>query len=112
MPYIKTTTSISIPNKEKLKAALGKIISLIPGKSEDWLMLSFEENKDLYFKGKKTEKAAFVEVKIFGSCSKESKNKVVKEICSLLNTELNIKGDSVYITFQEISDWGYDGALF
>ena len=41
MPYIKTTTNVSVPaDKEQIiKQKLGKAIEIIPGKSERWLMI-------------------------------------------------------------------------
>ncbi|EDK33714.1 hypothetical protein [Clostridium kluyveri] len=33
-------------------------------------------------------------------------------ICSLYEKELDIPGDSIYITFSEVSDWGFNGKLF
>jgi len=42
MPFIDTKTNVTITKeKEKeLKERLGKAISIIPGKSESWLMLA------------------------------------------------------------------------
>ena len=114
MPFIdsKITLKISEEKKEKIKSELGKIISVIPGKSESWLMVGINDDYRLYFKGEKKEKAAFVEVKIYGSADKSAKDKVTSLICSLYEKELDIPKDSVYITFQEIGDWGWNGGLF
>ncbi|MFL0197569.1 phenylpyruvate tautomerase MIF-related protein [Clostridium sp. WILCCON 0269] len=114
MPYInsKLTVELSPKQREDLKSKLGEIISAIPGKSEEWLMVSFDDDKTIYFRGKEMDKAAFVEVKIFGTTEREYKNKVTDLICSLYEKELNIPKDSIYITFSEVSDWGFNGTLF
>jgi len=114
MPYInsKLTVKLSEQDKEHLKSQMGEIITAIPGKSEEWLMVSFDDNETIYFRGKKMEKAAFIEVKIFGTTEREYKNKVTDLICCLYETELNIPKDSIYITFSEVSDWGFNGELF
>jgi phenylpyruvate tautomerase PptA (4-oxalocrotonate tautomerase family) len=114
MPYInsKLTVKLSEEDEENLKSELGEIIGAIPGKSEEWLMLSFDDNKTIYFRGKKMEKAAFIEVKIFGTTEREYKNKVTDLISSLYERELSIPKDSIYITFSEISDWGFNGEMF
>lgn len=114
MPYIdsKVTVTLSEEKKEKLKSELGKIITLIPGKSESYLMLGFEDNYSLYFKGKKLDFGAFVEVKIFGSAEKAALSNVTKEICALFLRELNIPSDCVYIKYEEVSNWGYNGFNF
>ena len=52
MPYIKTSTNVQI-NEEKLniiKTKMGEAIKLM-GKTEEWLMLEFDDNMKMYFKG-------------------------------------------------------------
>ena len=51
MPYIDTKVTISLPDnkKEELKKELGKIVNNIPGKSEKFLMIGFQDNYTLYF---------------------------------------------------------------
>ena len=46
MPFInsKISTPISIEQEQALKTRLGQAISIVPGKSESWLMLGFEPN--------------------------------------------------------------------
>ena len=53
MPFIHTQASLPIPpEKEKaLARRFGQAISLLPGKNESYLMLSFTENARLYFEG-------------------------------------------------------------
>ena len=53
MPFISTKTNVSV-SKEKetqLKERLGQAISIIPGKSENWLMLAIEGDIPMYFRG-------------------------------------------------------------
>ena len=54
MPYINTITSVGINGRKQqvIKDRMGKAIELIPGKTEDWLMLSFRDNVDMFFKGR------------------------------------------------------------
>lgn len=114
MPYINSrlTKKLNEEDKEYLKTKLGQIISEIPSKSEEWLMVSFDDDKIIYFRGNKMEAAAYIEVKIFGTTEREYKNKVTNLICELFETKLNIPSDSIYITFSEISDWGWNGEMF
>lgn len=114
MPYINTTTTVKLTekNKDSLKAKLGEIIAEIPGKSEEWLMVGFKDDNTLYFRGEKEERAAFVDVRIFGTALREHKEKVVSKICSLLKEELSIEKDKIYITFEEVKDWGWNGEMF
>ncbi|PJI07408.1 MULTISPECIES: phenylpyruvate tautomerase MIF-related protein [Clostridium] len=114
MPFINSTVTVKLneAKKDKLKAEFGKLIEILPGKSESWLMIGFKDNYPLYFKGEKKDKAAFIEVKIYGGADKASKNKLTSEISSLIEKELSIPKDSIYITIEEISDWGWNGGLF
>ena len=43
MPFINVMTNSEIKDKDALKAELGNDITAIPGKSEAWLMVKFED---------------------------------------------------------------------
>ena len=47
MPFINVKTNINIENKDVIKEELGKLISILPGKSETWLMVDIEDNKNM-----------------------------------------------------------------
>ena len=68
MPVIHTHVSVSTTpeQREALKAAYGKAITAVPGKSEGWLMCPFEDNMPIYFGGSDDQPAAYVEVNVFG----------------------------------------------
>jgi len=72
MPYIntKTTVTVNLEKREAIKKKFGKAIELIPGKSENWLMGSFDDKSAMYFKGSDERPLAFVEVKLFGKSKK------------------------------------------
>lgn len=114
MPFIdsKITLKLSDDKKELLKTKLGQIITTIPGKSESFLMVGFDDNYSLFFGGKKLEKGAFVEVKIFGSASDEALAKVTKQICDLYKEELDIDPAAVYVKYEFVSHWGWNGNNF
>lgn len=114
MPFInsKITLKLSEEKEEIIKQRLGQAIAIIPGKSESWLMVGFEDDYKLYFKGDKCEKAAFVEVKIFGSASSQVYDQMTSEICRIYGEELGIPADHIYVTYQDISDWGWNGGNF
>ena len=54
MPYISTKVNIPVSKDAETKLAekYGEIITLVPGKTERWLMLSFEDEARLWFGGK------------------------------------------------------------
>lgn len=114
MPFIntKTTVEISDEKREEIKTLLGKAISIIPGKSENWLMLGFEDNVKMYFKGDNTKPTAFVEVKIFGKAAAEDYNALTKEITHIINSVLDIPSDRIYVKYEEVQHWGWNGNNF
>lgn len=114
MPYInsKVTVNLTEEKTEILKKELGSIISDIPGKSENYLMVGFEDNYSLYFQGKKLEYGAFIEVKIYGKSSKSALNEMTKDLCDLFKRELNIPGESIYVKYEEVENWGWNGSNF
>lgn len=114
MPFIDSKVSVSISEeKEKeLKARLGQAISLIPGKSESWLMTGFEDEYHLYFKGDNTQPMAFVEVKVFGKENPSAFGALTEEICKIFNEVLGIAPDHIYVKYEAVSNWGWNGGNF
>lgn len=114
MPYIRTTVSneISDSARENIKTKLGQAIALIPGKSEAWLMLAFEDNVNMYFKGNGSEEYAYVEVSLFGSTSDEAYDRLTAAISEIINEELGIDRANIYIKYEEAEHWGWNGSNF
>lgn len=114
MPFIgsKVSVKISKEKEEIIKKKLGEAIKLIPGKSETFLMVGFEDNYSLYFGGEKLEKGAFIEVKIFGKSSKDAYDALTAEICNIYEKELNIPQDKIYVKYEEVANWGWNGKNF
>ena len=113
MPFINTkTTQIITPETEiKLKKDLGRAIECIKGKTESWLMLCFEENQKLWFQGT-DEPAAMVEVDILGKASDKEYEELTKQICTILNAELQIPQNRIYVKYLEYIHWGWNGNNF
>ena len=111
MPFIHTRVNRPIdPAAEKEMARkLGKAIELL-NKSESWLMLQFEDNCHLYFKGDSQKPLAFVNVKLLGGASKEQYNSLTAEITHILADTLSISPDGVYVEYDETDYWGWNGA--
>lgn len=114
MPFIDSKVSIAIsPQQEQeLVQRLGKAISIIPGKSESWLMTGFEQNYHLYFRGENNAPTAFIEVKIFGNEQKDAFSSLTSEICKIFYDVLNIAEDYIYIKYEAVSNWGWNGNNF
>lgn len=113
MPFINTKYSQEItPEQEKqLKTELGKAAAII-GKSEGWLMLGFEQNCTLYFRGERSEKIAFVDVSMYRGADSAACNMLTKEICRLYGEVLGVPADKIYIKYSSTNDWGWNGGNF
>lgn len=114
MPFIRTTVSKEITDekRESIKAKLGQAIALIPGKSESWLMLSFDDNKNMYFRGEADEEYAFLEVALFGTTSDAAYDRLTAALSEIINEELGISRDKIYIKYEEAEHWGWNGNNF
>lgn len=113
MPFINVKYSSEItPEQEmSIKSALGSAIGTV-GKTESWLMVGFEKNVSLYFKGEKSEKIAFVEVSLYGDAPKASYDKFTSEICAILGKGLGVPSDKVYVKYSRTDNWGWNGGNF
>ena len=114
MPFIDSKVSVKITEEQEkeLKTRLGQAISLIPGKSESWLMTGFEDNYHLYFRGENSEPMAYVEVRLFGGPNKAAFQKMTEEITKIFGDILGIAPDHMYIKYSATPDWGWNGGNF
>ena len=114
MPYINTTTSakITAEQKKSLTEAFGKAIELIPGKTEQWLMLNFNDESKMAFRGDGSVDCAMIEVDIFGKAKAESLENLTRELCRIISATLGVPSDRTYVKYREVDTWGYDGFNF
>lgn len=114
MPFIDSKVSVSISKEQEieLKTRLGQAISLIPGKSENWLMTGFEDNYHLYFRGDDSKPMAYIEVRLFGGPNREAFSKMTAEITKIFCDVLGIAPDHMYIKYSATPDWGWNGNNF
>ena len=97
MPFISTKTNVSISKEQEkvLKTEFGKAISLI-GKSEAWLMLSFDDNCKMYFKGS-DEPCAIAEVKLYGRASSSAYDALTASLTKILANTLSVSPGIIII---------------
>ena len=114
MPFInlKTSAKISAENEAILRKEFGKIITLIPGKTEAWLMLNFEDNCRLYFKGDNSKDMAIAEVALFGKASDSQYDALTEALTNDISSVLNIDPANIYVKYEEVDHWGYNGFNF
>ena len=114
MPYIKTITNLVLSDEKKdtLKSKLGQAIALIPGKSEAWLMLSFEDGAYMSFKGNSGDSFAFADISLFGSASDAAYDRLTAAVCEIDREELGVSPSNVYVKYEETDHWGWNGSNF
>lgn len=113
MPFIDARLSMKL-SKEKeevLKTRFGKAITLL-NKPEEYLMIGFKDQYDLYFAGSKLEKGAYVAVSLYGEATAEAYEKMTAEVCGILKEELGIPGKGIYVTYHSVYNWGWNGTNF
>ncbi len=113
MPYISTKTTCTITREEekRLKRKFGKAIELLPGKTEAYLMLSFEGNAHLWFAGSDAP-AALLNVEVLGKLSHEGCEALTASLTEIVEEVLHIPQDRIYVKYFETSEWGWCGRQF
>ena len=114
MPFIDTKLNIRLTKEKEeiLKTKLGEAISAFPGKSEYWLMMRFEDNCRMWFRGYEKFPVAMVEVKLFGTPDREACEQMTRVICKLFREELDIAPERVYIQYDFTDHWGWNNENF
>ena len=114
MPFIKANISTPVSNEKEvaIKVGLGKAIQLIPGKTEAGLMVEIVENCKLYLGGNQEGKTAYIKVELMGDLTDENSNNITAAICELLEKELSIPQNRIYVTYESIRLWGCNGKNF
>ncbi len=114
MPFIDSKVSVKVTTEqeEELKRRLGQAISLIPGKSEQWLMAGFQDGYHLWFRGDNSKPMAFIEVHLFGGPDKAAFSKMTAEVTKIFGEVLGIAPDHIYIKYSTTTDWGWNGGNF
>lgn len=113
MSFINFETNIDLNENQilDLKKEFGELISLIKGKSEDWLMVNIENKKTMYFKGS-DEACVFIEVKVYGEISEMDIDSFTKKITDYISTNFSIFSSRIYVSYFKTPLWGYNGVNF
>ena len=113
MPYIdlKTNVKIDDASASELQAMFGREIELIPGKTEKWLMTGISDNLRMSHAGS-DEPCVFVTVSIFGKASAEAYADLTASLCDKLSSSLSVPADRIYVKYEEVSVWGWNGMNF
>lgn len=114
MPYIelKTTKTVSDEKAAAIKCALGKAIECFPGKTEGWLMVAVEDGLRMWFRGDDSDDSALVDVCLLGDVNSEGAEKMTCALCDILEKELGIPSERVYVKYSGYKNWGWNNTNF
>lgn len=108
MPVIHTHVSVPTTpeQREALKAAYGKAITAVPGKSEGWLMCPFETICRFTSVVAMTSRRLCGSQRVRRSVPGSAWEKLTESIMAALNSTLGIPEDRTYIRYTATTDWG------
>lgn len=114
MPYLSIRTNHMI-NEDKQKSFIRKASSVVAkelGKPESYVMVAFTPPQPMVFAGSDAE-CAFLELKSIG-LSEDQAAPLSNALCKLIDKELNIPGDRIYIEFSDAPRkmFGWKGGTF
>jgi len=114
MPYlsIETNATIDETSAHDLSRKFSVFISELLGKPEQFVMVSLKPGASLIFGGNDNS-AAFVQLKSIG-LPKVRCTEISEKICNMLDREIGIKKDRVFIDFQDLERamFGWNGKTF
>lgn len=114
MPLIRLTVSTPVPEatKNRVLTAMSGIVVKATGKPPAYMMATMEEGRIVM--GGRSDPAAFADVRGIGGFTPPVNKQISKDVCELLQKELGIKPENVYLTFTDVaaSSWGWNGGTF
>jgi phenylpyruvate tautomerase PptA (4-oxalocrotonate tautomerase family) len=116
MPLIELDTSCDVGDagkRQALVASLSRLMTEGTGKPEQYVMVCVRD-KAAMLMGGGAGPCALATIKGIGGLSKSVNQGLAGKITQLLQKELGVPGDRVYITFQEMagSNWAWNGKTF
>ena len=113
MPFISFTTNhkLTLRQENEIAKRTGELITILPGKKEETLMLHLEDNQIMYFRGDDIP-CMMIAVKLYNTIDFDAKKKFTEELVKMIKETTNIEINDVYVSFDEYPNWGKQGTLF
>jgi phenylpyruvate tautomerase len=114
MPYLHIRTNLSIDEKQsqELLTQASQRLAQALGKPERYVLVEASASPHMLFAGN-DEPAAYVELKNIGLS--DTKTRPLSQlVCELLQAQIGIKPDRIYIEFTDINGkfWGWNSGTF
>jgi phenylpyruvate tautomerase PptA (4-oxalocrotonate tautomerase family) len=114
MPFVSldTNKSLSKQQSQQLMQRLSQVVAEKTDKSEAYVMVKVESDKEMQFAGK-TEPLAYLECKSIGLTAEQAKN-LSQALALAISDELQIPSNRIYIEFTRCDGafWGWNGGTF
>ena len=106
MPYvhIHMAQKLSDDQRETLKARVGQLIEILPGKSEQVLMLRFDDAQQMYYRGV-PENCVYVNICLYLMSPDEKKEEFAHGLAAALTEIAGIDPSNMFISFSEYNNW-------
>lgn len=111
MPYCNIKTTVKVEKKKELSKELTKVIGLIPGKTENWVMTSIDDEAVMTFAGT-DEPCALITLKTYGEPAPKYYDMVTRGFTDTMSKMLGIRPDRIYVDHEPIEHWGWNGENF
>jgi phenylpyruvate tautomerase PptA (4-oxalocrotonate tautomerase family) len=110
MPYISITVGqkLSALQRQMMKTEFGRLISILPGKTEPDLIVNIHDGGAVYMGGAEVP-CVFIDLRVYGKADEEAKKRFAEEIFAYITHVLGIPPEHQYLTISEHDHWGYDG---
>lgn len=114
MPYfeVQTSTKVKKEEQDKLYHELARVIELVPGKSEKWVMVHLEDEAKMCFAGNSQDDAACVMFKGFGELEAAQYDMLTAEMCKTVAPMLGVSPERFYVIYESTLHWGWNGGNF
>lgn len=112
MPYVHMSIAkkLSDEQKEAIKASIGRLIEILPNKSEKVMMIRLDDDLQMYYRGVR-ENCAYVNVCLYLTSQDQKKGEFGSAFVESLSALAGIDICNIYLSFSEFGNW-FSGGVF
>jgi phenylpyruvate tautomerase len=114
MPLVKIMLpeNVDVSNSNEVMQAVSRVVADATGKPERYIMVTLSQAA-IMMAGEAC-RGAFLDVRGIGGMSPTVNARITQDMCELLNDQLGLDPEAVYITFTDVAatNWGWDGHTF
>ena len=106
MPYVHMSIAKKLTDnqKEAIKASIGQLIEILPGKSEKVLMIRMDDDVQMVFRGVPSH-CAYVNVNLYLMSPDNKKAEFAQAFVRSLSELAGIELDDIFLSFTEHGNW-------